>query len=143
MTLPIWRDKIAAKIAAARAGQRAAAARLTAAQIRLTVDFAARTYDYRESTRNLALLEKQLLPKARQSLEIARAGYLSGRGDFFNLMDAERTWLNFQIEDVQERSRREITLAELSLTIAGLPPPGAPVIAVSFDGSTPNPLPQP
>lgn len=143
MTLPIWRDKIAAKIAAAQAGQRAAAARLTAAQIRLTVDFAARTYDYRESTRNLALLEKQLLPKARQSLEIARAGYLSGRGDFFNLMDAERTWLNFQIEDVQERSRREITLAELSLTIAGLPPPGAPSIAVSFDGSTPNPLPQP
>ena len=129
MTLPVWRDKLAAQLAAAEAGKRAATARLTTEQIGLTVDFAVRTYDYREITRNLALLENQLIPKARQSLEIARAGYLSGRVDFFNLIDAERAWLNFQLEDIQERTRREVTLAELSLTIAGVPPPGAPVLA--------------
>ncbi len=129
MTLPIWRDKIAAEIAAAQADKAAATARLTTEQINLAVDFAARAYDYREITRNLALLEHQLIPKSRQSLEIARAGYRSGQVDFFNLLDAERTWLNFQLEDVQERTRREITLADLSLTIAGVPPAGAPVLA--------------
>lgn len=133
VTLPVWRDKLAAEIAAAQAGKRAAAARLTAGQINLAVDFAARTYDYRERTRNLALLENQLIPKARQSLALARAGYLSGQVDFFNRMDAERTWLNFQLEAVQERTRREIILAELSLIIAGLPPPGGPVLAASPD----------
>ena len=127
-SLPIWRDKIAAQIAAAQAGKRAAEARLTSEQIGVTVDFAMRAYDYRETTRNLALLENQLIPKARQSLEIARAGYLSGRIDFFNLMDAQRAWLNFQLQEVQERTRREIILADLSLMIAGVPPAGAPIL---------------
>jgi outer membrane protein TolC len=137
MTLPVWRDKVAARIAAAQAGQRAAQARLTAGQIALAADFAARTYDYRESTRNLALLENQLIPKSRRSLDIARAGYLSGQVDFFNLMDAERAWLNFQLQAVQERTRREITLAELSLTIAGVPPAGAPVLSAADARSHP------
>jgi len=130
MTLPIWRDKITAEIAAAQAGKRAAAARLTAEQIGLTVDFASRTYDYREITRNLTLLESQLIPKARRSLEIARAAYRSGQVDFPNLMEAERRWLNFQLQDVQERTRREITLADLSLLIAGVPPASAPLLPV-------------
>lgn len=137
MTLPIWRDKIAAQIAAAQAGKRAAEARLTAEQIGVTVDFAMRAYDYREATRNLALLQNQLIPKARQSLEIARAGYLSGRIDFFNLMDAQRAWLGFQLQEVQERTRREIVLADLSLMIAGVAPAGAPILGAPV--STPPP----
>ena len=88
MSLPIWRDKIAAQIAAAQAGKRAAEARLTSEQIMVTVDFAMKTYDYREVTRDLALLQDKLIPKARKSLEIARAGYLAGQIDFFNLIDA-------------------------------------------------------
>jgi outer membrane protein, heavy metal efflux system len=136
MTLPIWRDKVAAEIAAAQAGKRAAQARLTAEQIGLAVKFASTAYDYRESTRNLALLENQLVPKARQSLEIARAGYLSSQIDFITLIDAERTWLGFQVQEVQERTRREITLANLSLLIAGVPPPGFPLLAMPPDVST-------
>jgi outer membrane protein TolC len=143
MTLPVWRDKIAAQIAAAEAGQRGAKARLTEEQLQVAVEFAARTYDYREATRNLSLLGDQLIPKARQSLEIARAAYLSDRVDFFNLMEAERAWLDFQLEEVQERARREIALADLSLTIAGVPPPGAPVLTSSPAVSASQPLPQP
>jgi outer membrane protein, heavy metal efflux system len=128
MTLPLWRDKIAAEIAAAQAGKGAAQARLTAEQIQLAVDLAMKTYDYREVTRNLALLQNQLIPKSRQSLEVARAGYLAGQISFFNLIDAERTWLNFQLQDVDERTRREIILADLSLSIAGIAPEGAPLL---------------
>ncbi len=131
MTLPIWRDKIAAQIAAAQAGKRAAEARLTAEQIMVTVDFAMKTYDYREITRSLALLQEKLIPKARQSLAIARAGYLAGQIDFFNLMDAERTLIGFQLEEVEARTRREIVLADLSLAIAGIAPAGAPLLAPS------------
>ncbi len=129
MTLPIWRDKIAAQIARAQAQKRAAQARLTAEEILLTVDFATKSYEYREITRNLTLLQDKLIPKARQSLEIARAGYLAGQIDFFNLIDAERTLLNFQLQELEARSRREIVLAELSLLIAGIAPEGAPVLA--------------
>jgi outer membrane protein TolC len=127
MSLPIWRDKIAAQIAAAQAGKRAAEARLTSEQIAVTVDFAMKSYDYRESTRELALLQDKLIPKAGKSLEIARAGYLAGQIDFFNLIDAERMLLNFQLEEVEARTRREIILADLSLSIAGIWPAGAPI----------------
>ncbi len=127
MTLPIWRDKIAAEIAATQAGKRAAEARLTNEQIMLTVDFAEKTYIYRETTRNITMLEEQLIPKARQLLKVARAGYLSARTDFLNLIDAERTLLNFQLSNTEERTRREITLAEISLLIQGVAPAGAPI----------------
>src|SRR6266542_2077304 len=128
MTLPIWRDKIAAQIAAAQASERAAEARLTSEQIMLTVDFAMKSYDYREATRTLALLQNQLIPKARKSLEVGRGAYLSGQIEFFNLIDAQRTLLGFQLSDVEARTRREIILVELSLMIAGVPPTGAPVL---------------
>jgi outer membrane protein, heavy metal efflux system len=124
MTLPIWRDKIAAEIAQARAQELAAKARLTAAQISLAVDFAEQSFACREIGRNLELLEARLVPKARQSLEIARAGYLSGTIDFFNLMDTERTLLNFELSVVEACTQREIVLSRLSLLIAGQLPAG-------------------
>ena len=127
-TLPIWRDKIAAGIAAAQASERAAGARLGNEQIQLTVDFAEKSYDYREITRNLSLLQTQLIPKAQRSLEIARSGYLSSQIDFFNLTDAERTLLEFRLSEVTARTERELVLAELSLLIAGTPPAGAPIL---------------
>jgi len=134
MTLPIWRDKTAAEIAQAKAQELAAKARLTAAQIALAVDFAEQSFAYREISRNLDLLENRLIPKSRQSLEIARAGYLSGTIDFFNLMDTERTLLNFELSAVEARTQREIVLSRLSLLIAGTPPAGTTL----FSGSETN-----
>jgi outer membrane protein TolC len=128
VTLPIWRDKIAAEIAGAQAGQRAAQARLSAEQIALAVEFAEKSFMFRESSRNLALLQERLLPKARQSVEVARAAYVSGQLDFLNLIDAQRTLLGFQLSEVEARTQRELALAELSLLILGRPPTGAPVL---------------
>lgn len=131
MTLPIWRDRITAEIAEAQALKQAAAARLSAGQIALAVEFADRMFSFREATRNLELLRDRLLPKARLSLEVARSGYFSGRIDFFNLIDAERTLLGFQLAEVEARTQRELVLAQLSLVIVGLPPAGAPVLSSS------------
>jgi len=128
MTLPLWRDKIAAEIAQAQAEKGAAEARLSAEEIALAVALAERIFKYRESERNLKLLQQKLIPKARQSLEVARTGYLSGRIDFFNLIDAERTLLNFRLAEVEARLQRERGLAELSLVLVGIVPEGAPVL---------------
>jgi cobalt-zinc-cadmium efflux system outer membrane protein len=83
---------------------------------------------FREATRNLELLTERLLPKARQSLEVAQSGYVSGKVDFLNLLDAERTLLGFQLSEVEARVQRELALAELSVLILGTPPAGAPVL---------------
>jgi cobalt-zinc-cadmium efflux system outer membrane protein len=131
MTLPIWRDKISAQIATAHAGTRSAEARLSAEQIALAVEFAEKSFMFRESSRNLTLLRERLLPRARQSLEVGRGAYLSGQLDFLNLMDAQRTLLEFEISEVEARTQRELVLAELSLSILGDAPKKAPILGRS------------
>jgi len=127
-TLPIWRDKIAAEIAAAQAGKHAAEARLSAAQISLAVDFAEQAYLIRETGRELALLRERLLPRARQSLEVSRAAYRSGQVDFLNVIDAERSLLDFQLDEIAAQTQREVARAELTLLVAGVPPENAPLL---------------
>ena len=127
MTLPIWRDKLAAELAAAQAGKRAAKLRLSAGQISLAVDFAEQTYLIREANRELTLLRERLLPRARQSLEVARAAYQSGQVDFLNVIDSEQTLLNFQLDEIAAKTQREIARAQLTLLVAGLPPENAPI----------------
>ena len=126
LSLPIWRDKIAAQIAEAQANKHSAEARLSAQQIGLAADFAERAYLYREANRKLVLLRDQLVPKQTQSLEVARIGYLSGQIDFFNLTDAEQTLLGFKLDQVEASTQREVVLAELSLIIAGMSPVSGP-----------------
>ncbi len=131
MTLPIWRDKIAAEIASAHAEEGASRARLTKERLDLTVEVAMKSYEYRENTRLLTLLQGSLLPKARQSLEVARSGYSAGTTDFIDLIDAQRTLLEFRLAEVEARVRREVALADLSLQVMGVPPGGAPVLEAS------------
>jgi outer membrane protein TolC len=122
VSIPLWRDKLAAQVAEAQANKRAGEARLSAEQISLAVDVAERAFVYRETTRNLELLEKELLPKQKQSLEVARSAYLGGQVDFLNLTDVEQTLLRFDLDQVEARTQRELSLAELSLIMQGMAP---------------------
>jgi len=134
VSLPLWRDKIAAQIAEAQANKLSVEARLSSEQIALTVDFVEKNFLYREASRNLELLQTELLPRARRSLEVARSGYLAGQIDFFNLTDSERTLLSFELDKVEASMQREITLDELSLILQGM----SPSTAASSAGPTMN-----
>jgi outer membrane protein TolC len=138
ITLPIWRDKIGAQIAAAQADKQAAAARLSGEQIMVAVEFAEKSFMFREASRNLELLNDRLLPKARQSLDVARSSYGSGKLDFINLLDAQRTLLDFRLAEVEARIQRELALAELSLVILGTPPTGAPILPARQPATKPG-----
>jgi cobalt-zinc-cadmium efflux system outer membrane protein len=124
---------MAAEIAAAQAEKRAAEARLTAEQVQIAAELTSMLFMYREAVRDDTLLRDKLLPKSRQSLEAARAGYVNGRASFLDVIDAQRMLLGFELESIEARTKRELSLASLSLTIAGLPPEGSPTL----DG-TPN-----
>ena len=128
MTLPIWRDKLAAEIAQARAKHLAADSQLKAAQIDLAVNFAEKSFAYRETSRNLALVEDKLIPLANQNLAAVRAGYRTGTVEFSAMTDAERMLLDLKLTAAEVRTEREIALAELSLMVAGVPPANAPLL---------------
>jgi outer membrane protein TolC len=122
VSLPVWRDKIAAEIAQGQAAKRAAEARLSNEQIAIAVEFAEKAIAYREASRNLEVLQRELVPKQQESLEVARSGYLAGQIDFFNLTDAEQTLLRFALAEVDAREQRELALTELSLLTLGVRP---------------------
>jgi outer membrane protein TolC len=128
MTLPIWRDKLAAEVAQAKVNELAAQARWQSAQIELAVNFAQKSFAYRETGRNLALIENKLLPQAQQSLATIRAGYRTGDTDFSSVISAELLPLDLQLGAAEARTQRAIALADLSLMVAGVPPPGAPLL---------------
>lgn len=134
VSLPLWRDKLAAQMAEAQANKRAGEMRLSAEQISLATDFAGRMYLYRESTRNLELLQAQLLPKQRQTLASARSSYLSGQIAFANLVEAGRTLLQLGLDQIEARTQRELTLAELSLIVQGMSPSGSPMNTSAIRG---------
>jgi outer membrane protein TolC len=143
VSLPVWRDKVAAQMAEAQALKRSADARLSAEQIALALEFAEKSFLYREATRKLMLLREQLLPKAQESLEVARIAYLSGQLDFFNLSDAQRTLLMFEVDQVEALTQREMALAELSLVTLARFPADAPLRAGSAANRVPPASTQP
>ena len=119
ITLPIWRDKIAAEIAKGQGGLNATKARLSAEELDLTVRFAETAYAWRETDRAVALYGERLLPKATDALAAARAGYEAGVSSFVDLQDAERMLLEYHLSHAEAVGQREMILAEMSLIILG------------------------
>jgi len=138
VSIPLWRDKLEAEFAQAQANKRAGEARLTAEQIALVAAVAEKAFLYREATRTLQLLQDQLLPKQRSSLELARSAYLAGQTDFLNLADTEQTLLRFGLNEVEARTQRELSLAELALIVQGMPPLGMGTGAIATPGAAPT-----
>jgi outer membrane protein TolC len=129
MTLPIWRDKLAAEVAQAQANELAAQSRLQAAQIELAVNFAEKLFTCRETGRNLVLIRDELIPQAQQALATGRAGYRTGQMYFSGLLAAERMLLDLQLQAAAARTERDIALADLSILVAGVPPVNAPLLS--------------
>lgn len=67
----------------------------------------------RRQQRQLTLLNGKLLPQAETSLEATLSAYKAGRTDFLDLLDAERTLFQLQMERVDTRARTLQTAAEL------------------------------
>ncbi|RJP25961.1 MAG: TolC family protein [Candidatus Omnitrophota bacterium] len=63
------------------------------------------------------LYEKTLLPDARQSLEVTRADYEGARVDFLDYLEAQRTWLDFNLAHYQARRDLGRALAELERAV--------------------------
>src|SRR5439155_2134032 len=70
VSLPLWRDKLAAQVAEAQASKRAGEARLSAEQIALALSVAQHSFLYRERTRTLELMPHGPLPMQPHSVEL-------------------------------------------------------------------------
>ena len=128
ISLPIWRDKIEAGIAAATAFRKAAGARLDAARLEIVMRLAEWLFLYRDANRRLTLLGERLIPKASQSLEIARTSYPTARADLTSLLDAERSLYAFRLAESRARMEREVAVSQVLLELLARLPVPAPFL---------------
>lgn len=119
VTLPLWRDRIAAEIAEAEAMKLAANAQLDSEQLALAREFALNAFGIRETTRNLALLRDTLLPRQREIVELSERGYQGGLTSFFELIEQRRRLLELELMVAEGLAEREKMIGELNLALAG------------------------
>jgi cobalt-zinc-cadmium efflux system outer membrane protein len=135
LTLPIWRDKIAATIAAAEARRDAAAARLNAEQLNLAAELAQMLYMVRESERMVSYLEGTALPNLERSLASAEAAYQSGMDGAGMIPQTRLMALGMRLERLEALRQRETAVTDLLLMIADVAPADTVLLTVAAPSS--------
>ncbi|MBN4082620.1 TolC family protein [Phycisphaeraceae bacterium AH-315-B13] len=114
ITLPVWRDKYDAGV------RESIARRLSIAHSRqdmsnqIAAEISRAWFDHTDADRRVRLYEQTLIPKAKESLRSSLAGFRTGDSAFLDLLDTERTLLEFALVTERARADRGIALAKLN-----------------------------
>ncbi|MFW5653459.1 MAG: TolC family protein [Planctomycetota bacterium] len=120
LNLPIWRAKYEAAEREAIAERLALAAGETAIVARLDAELEQQLSNLRDGQRRISLYDNTLIPKAEEALEITLAGLRSDTADLLDLLDAEQTRIDLQLE--RARALADASIAEAVIErIAGTP----------------------
>ena len=138
VTLPVWREKIAAVMASAGARRDAAVARVGAGQLDRAARMARMLDQVREADRRIAFIEGQALPGTAGALATEEAGYQSGMAGLAPIPETKLMGLEMQLERAEALNDRETAVTELLLMISDVAPAGSPL---SAEDRTPNPEP--
>ncbi|MBI4712310.1 MAG: TolC family protein [Planctomycetes bacterium] len=117
ITLPLWRKRISAQIAGARAHQKHAEALLSAEQIELAVLFAEKSYLWRQLQRETNLVRDELVPLAEVKAKSLEAAYKSGRVRLSDWVKARNELIELQIQLVTAITMKETVYYEISLVL--------------------------
>lgn len=82
-------------------------------------------FEHTDAHRRVRLFERTLIPKAEQSLRASLAGFRAGETSFLDLLDTERTLLEFALSAERAKADRGQALARLQ-RLVGEPVPTEP-----------------
>lgn len=74
-------------------------------------------YQFREARRKMQLYNEALLPRAQQSLNVTQSAFETGKVDFLNLIDAQRTYLEAELSLARATINYAQRLAELEMLV--------------------------
>jgi outer membrane protein TolC len=113
INLPLWRGRLrAAKREALNRQESITEARMdNELQLSARLDLA--IHYYRDAKRKVSLYDKTLIPKAQQAIDVAVKGFASGNVNFADLLEAERTLLDFQLTGRRYLANLHQRLAEI------------------------------
>ncbi len=120
VNLPIWSSKYSAAETEAALAQQAVLAEKSELRNSLEARLATALFHYHDAERKIDLYRDTLIPKAEQALNVARQAFEGGKTDFISLIDAERMWLEFELQHERAHSERARQLALIE-KIVGTP----------------------
>jgi outer membrane protein TolC len=127
LNLPIWREKIAAVIAAAEARRDASVARLSAEQINLAAELAQMLYMVRDSDRMIAYVDDDALPNFDRAIATAEAAYQTGAASAGMIPETQFMAFAMRLERLGALRERENAATDLMLLTADVAPVGSPI----------------
>ena len=113
LNIPIWRDKYDAQVRESIATRLPLAHEHDALRNNLSARLAQAHFDYTDAHRRTELYEHTLIPKATESIQSILASFRTGSGGFTDLLDAQRTLLEFQRSALRATSAQGIALAQI------------------------------
>ncbi|XOV74654.1 MAG: TolC family protein [Phycisphaerales bacterium] len=111
ISLPIWRDKYDAGVREALARRLAVAGERADQANRIAAGIHRAWFEHTDADRRVRLYENTLIPKAEESLRASLAGFRAGETSFLDLLDTERTLLEFAIAAERTGGPRQSTRA--------------------------------
>ena len=117
VNLPIWYSKYRAGEKEARLRHMASLRDRTDRENSLIVDLKMELYNFRDAERKIDLYRDTLVPKAKQSFTVIQKAFTAGKTDFLDVVDAERTLLEFELSYERALADRAQRLAKLEMLI--------------------------
>lgn len=120
VSVPIWRERLRAGVAEARAMQRMADSDLSAMR-RMVEGEAVSARESVEAARvQYVVLEDEVLPRARAAIETALAAYSSGQSTLISVVEAARALWEIQAEQVMAEAALGEAWARLERATGGI-----------------------
>ena len=120
VSVPIWRDRLHAGVAEARAMQRMAASDLVAMRRMVEGEAVSAVESVEAARAQYAVLEDEILPRARAASETALAAYSSGQGTLISVIESARALWEVQAEQVMAEAQLGEAWARLRRATGGV-----------------------
>lgn len=113
LSIPLWFWKPAAMAAQAKAEREMAEAELQGMRVMTSAEVKSAWVRTQTAKRLADIYRTSVLPQGEAALKVAEAGYQAEKTSFLDLLDAQRSLLNFRLEYYQFLADYEQRLAEL------------------------------
>jgi outer membrane protein TolC len=117
MNIPVWHGKYAAGEREARARYLGALGDRTQQENSLAAIVQRALYEYRDAERKITLYRDVLIPKAKESIGSTETAFRSGSASFLDLVDAERSLLEFELSFERALANRAQRMAALEMHV--------------------------
>lgn len=114
INLPIWREKYDAGVRESIAKRLSISRELDSSTNQLSAQVYKAWFEHTDADRRVRLYEGSLIPKAQESLSASLGGFRTGDSGFLDLLDTQRTLLEFSISAERARADRGNALATLN-----------------------------